>query len=180
MKCGVQTKSEFAKATVGTLPKRIGYWYPADMKLPGLSVSNTRLAMQAIFRVAQLYIPIPFDRVSQENRALIRMTIGKEEEFDEAGNTLAMADVISLRDPAYREIWWSPFVKWGEGPLGKTVNPLPVGAHELGHTLGFGHNPKKGLMSPTIHPLITTPTEQEMKRFWQEYPEWNTTNDISN
>jgi hypothetical protein len=172
MKCGIKTKAAFAKAAQGALPKRIRYWFPANMRLPNLGANETRFAIQAIFRLAQLYIPIPFDRTAHQSDALIRMTIGEPEDFDEAGNTLAMADVISLRDPSPREIWWSPFVKWGEGPVGKTINPIPVGAHEVGHALGFGHNAKTGLMYPTIQPLVTTPTAQEMRVFWKEYPEW--------
>jgi hypothetical protein len=176
-KCGTRIKAAFAKQVDGSLPNRIGYWHDTKFKLPGLSIADTRRAIETVFRLAQLYVPVPFDRVRTSKAALLRITLGTEDDdFDEGGNTLAMAEVISLRDKEPRQIWFSPFVHWTEGPIsGRGINPVPVGAHELGHTLGFGHNTKLGLMSPTISPLITTPTEQEMKVFWKEYSEWKPT-----
>ena len=173
MKCGSKTKERFAKEVAGELPSKITYWHPTRFKLPGMSVDDTLAAVHAIFRVAQLYVPVKFDRIDVQKKALIKISIGPKEEFDKEGNILAMADVISLRDPASRDLWFSPFVNWGEGPVSdQVINPIPVGAHELGHTLGFGHNKEHGLMYPTIQPLVTTPTEQEMGEFWKAYPEW--------
>lgn len=172
-KCGVRYKSAFSKQVAGELPSKITYWHNGSFRLPGMTRDDTLLAIQTIFRLAQLYVPVPFDKVSRENKALLRISIGPKEDFDREGNTLAMAEVLSLRDPDPREIWFSPFVKWSEGPVTETeINPIPVGAHEVAHALGFGHNPNLGLMSPTINRLICTPTADEMEYFYGEYSEW--------
>jgi hypothetical protein len=178
-RCGTVHKARFSKQVAGELPRAITYWHPASFRLPGMTKADTHLAIQTIFRLAQLYVPVPFDKVARENKALIRITLGDRRDFDREGNTLAMADVLSLRDPEPRGIWFSPFVNWGEGPVtDAAINPIPVGAHELAHCLGFGHNPNLGLMSPTINALITTPTEQEMQVFWTEYSEWSPTQEV--
>ena len=173
-KCGVKMRNEFVSGKLedqSALPKRIGFWYDRRFKLPGLSVSGTRAVMTAAFVLANQYCPIPFYRTRAARSALIVLKLGPRSYFDGKGGTLAMADVRSLRDPAQREIWYDPDDVWRMHKAeDAAVYALPVTAHELCHTLGFGHG-KLGLMAPYYDPLVTTPTEQEVARFFQEYPE---------
>lgn len=168
-KCGTVTKAKFARHVEGELPKRIGWWHDSRFKLPGMSITATRDAMQAIFTFADAFVPIDFYRTRKAKQALIVMMMGPEDEFD--SNTLAMADMRNLRDPEQREVWWSPLFRWTTGvTTDDAINPLGTGAHEVGHTLGFGHG-ETGLMAPAMDALVMVPTHEEMKRFFQEYPE---------
>jgi hypothetical protein len=122
------------------------------------------------FELAAVYVPIPFQRVYSRAGALIVLELGPVKHFDGEGGTLAMADMVSLYDPAPRSIWFDPGEAWGASARDASTLALPVTCHEIGHTLGFGHG-AAGLMAPFYDREVVTPTKSELDVFYREYPE---------
>lgn len=171
--CGNRSVAAFTRhPAAGELPRRIGYWHDVDLVLPGLTRDATRDAIRTAAALAQHYTRIDFYRTAHRDSALIQFMLGPPAEFDGPDGTLALADMRSLYDPEPREVWLDPAEQWSDLAAGRAeIYALPVLCHEIGHTLGFGHSARCGLMSPYYDPAICTPAKAELRRFWREYPQ---------